>query len=458
MVARRAAALAVVLRAASAPALAQEERPQGAQAGPDLAPIASATLTRPEAPVIVLGSQLEAVQGAPLDELRLVAWQDGALVPIPFQIDERTPEEAYAYEHGELRRGDTDDGRLDANDELVFMARDLGDQVDAAAVALGQERCLELEVRDPRRASGRGWAYLLRYAGPAPARANRRYVQLDQRDGELVGWSGSRVRVVASPTGRNLFGFEQVRFARPEGGYGPDVLDRAKLALRASYLFLDLRRHLDEVRAEVLGYSEGPVRVVASYQLEAYLIWGHWIRSTRRCRLTIYENRLELEAELVLPVALEANRPSELRLSLDFAPEAQSVRVWTSDEPRPLRATGAREARAATSAAPLPEWVCAAFPTGSVLARLRLRGDLEREGRQHRLFLADGPERDPPEDVPGSLGNIGFLIDLSGLPASTYRLELSLHFGPPLRPGLERWILALEDAPLECRVQDAGEG
>lgn len=442
--ARAALSAAALLALLAAPARAQ------------VAAVASATLVSPEAPVVVLGSQLEAVQQALIEDLRLFAWKDGALRPIPFQVDERTPEEAYAYRAGELRRGDTDDGRLDANDELVFMGRDLGDRVPLGDVDLGQTRCLELEVHDPRRAR-QGWVYLLRFEGDAPPPTSRRYVTLEERDGELLGWSGSRVRVLGAPDGRNPFALQQVRFARPEGGYGPDVLDRLKVALRASYLFLDIRRGLDEVRAEVLGYSEGPVRIVASYQVEAYLIWGHWVRSTRRCRLKIYENRLELELELVLPVALEANRPSDVRLSFDFAPAAGALRLWTDRQARPLRATGHGTAIPdGGPVQPLPEWVCAAFPAGSLLARLRVRGELEREDRAHRLFLADGDERDPPEELPGSLGNIGFVVDLTGLPASTYRVELSVHFGPPLRPGLERWLLALEDAPLECHVL-AGE-
>lgn len=424
--------------------------------GPDVAPISSRTLERPEASVVVLGSQLEALHGVAIDALRLVTWRDGAVRQVPFQIDERTPEEEYAYAYGELRRSDTDDGELDANDELVFMARDVGPRLPAAALRLGQGRSLELEVVDPDARHRRGWVYLLHYPVDAPPRTPQRYVTLERQDGHVVGWSGRRVLAAGAPDRRNLFDLDQLRFVLPEGGFGPDVLDRVKLNLSASYLFLEVRRSVDEFRTALVGYSSGPIRAVASYQLEAYLIWGHWIRSTPRCRMKIYENRLELAGELVLPVGFEENRPSTLRLSLDFAPAAGAIRLWTADHPDPYRATGNRSA-ANRLGTKYPEWICASLPTGSIVARLRLRGDLEADSRRHRLFLADDARRDPPEAVPGSLGNVGYELDLTGLPGSTYRFELTVLFGPPLRPGLEQWLLAAVDAPLDCRAGPLAE-
>lgn len=415
-----------------------------------VAPIASRTLERPEASVVVLGSQLEGLQGVAVDSLRLFAWRDGAARQIPFQVDELTPEEEYAYAHGELRRSDTDEGRLDANDELVFMARDVGPRLDASALARGQALALELEVIDPDARHRRGWVYLLQFPSGAPPRPSQRYVSLERHGGDVGGWTGRRVRATGADERQNLFDLHQLRFARPGGGFGPDVLDRVKLDLRVSYLFLELRRCVDEFRIGLAGYSAGPIRVVASYHLEAYLIWGHWIRSSPRCRVRIYENRLELTGELVLPVTLESNRSSTLRLSLDFAPTAGAVRLWTADRARPYRATGTSPHTKVGD--DLPEWVCASFPSGSIVARLRLRGDLEDPGRRHRLFLADGPALDPPESWPGSLGNVGYELDLTGLPASTYRFELTVLFGPPLQPGLEQWLLAAVDSPLDCRA------
>ena len=422
--------------------------PTGAGAQPALGSLERATLARPETPVIVPGVRLDRLLGAPRDELRVYAWRDGALTPIPFQVDERTPEERYAFDKGDERRSDTDDGRLDINDELVFMARDVGDRVAPEAVDLGQRALEEVLVTDPR-GGGQGWVYVLRFPTAPPPPSPRRYVRLEWRDGELAGWSGDRAQVLGPQIDENVFYFQQLRFAGADGAYGADVLDRAKISLEASYLFLDLRRKADEIRAEILGYTEGPVRIVASFQLETYLIWGHWVRSTHRCRMKIYGNRLEIEAELTLPVDLEPSRKSALRFSLDHAPGVGDVTVWTpKGEAVVANGRGGKEARRLERA--LPPWVMLSSGEGSVLARLRLSNDLQRP--TNALFLEDGRASDPPEDHPGSHGNAGFALDLTELAAGTYDLTLVLQFGPPLAPGQEQRLLRVDDAPLQTIV------
>lgn len=407
----------------------------------------TSTLSRPESPVVVPGRNLKALLKREIDTLRLYAWKEGKLVPIPFQIDERTPSGELAYEHGEERRSDTDDARLDDDDELVFMARDVGDRAPADAIRLGQSGLVELIVKDPR---GRGWVYLLHFAHAPPPLAKGRYVSLDWSGDELLGWTAQRVQARVGPDGHFL-DLRSLRFASASGGFGVDVLDRAKVHLRASYLFLDVHRRLDEIRSNWRSYHQGPVRVVAGVQAESYLTWGRWLSTTRRSRLVIYGNRLELHAQIEVPVDLEATKPSSLRASLDFAPVVEDLIVWSNRNPKPLRCTGEGQdpqlAKVHTSGA---EWVACASSRGAILLRLRLDAPLQK--RRHRLFLEDGPLPDPPEDTPGSRGNAGFELDLTGIPAGRYEFVLSAHFLPSLAPGGETPILAVEDAPLACEA------
>ena len=87
-----------------------------AQAHPT-APAADLSALRPEDPVEVPGSALPDLAGAPIADLALYAFDGSAWSPIPFQIDERDGANTYVA---------NEDGLLDANDVLVFMARDLG--------------------------------------------------------------------------------------------------------------------------------------------------------------------------------------------------------------------------------------------------------------------------------------------------------------------------------------------
>jgi hypothetical protein len=412
-----------------------------------------ATLKRPEAPVVVAGSALKPMLSKSRQALRLYAWRKGSMQAIPFQIDQRTPEGGYAYPKGDERKSDSND-RLDANDELAFMARDVGDRTTKKSFGLGESSALELVVRDTK---GRGWVYLLEFAKAPPPLAKGRYVGLDWRAGTLRGWTGQRVQVTTGGAASHFLDLRRLQFARPKGGFSPDVLDRSKLALRLSYLFLDIHRRMDEVRAGWTAYREGPVRALAAYDLETYLIWGHWIRSTKHSRIAIYGNRLELDAELRLPVALETNRPSELRFSLDFAPSAGKVTVWSNRNPTPIHADGRGSDKALGSLkTSRAKWVAASCSAGAILMRLHLDPTLQK--RRHRLFLRDGPKPDPPEDAVGSVGGCGFKLDLSGLPAGQYGVRLTLHFVPKLRPGGEQALLAIDDSPLVCEPTSLEKG
>ncbi|RMG17736.1 MAG: hypothetical protein D6731_03505 [Planctomycetota bacterium] len=435
---RLGAALAFAL-AAGGPARAQEV----------LRTLEPATLDRAESPVVVRGARLQRLLGAPIDSLRLYAYGEQGLRPVPFQVDERTPQETYAYHHGLQRSSDTDERRLDTNDELVFMAADVGARVPLEAIRLGQLELEEVRVSDPSRPEAAGWVYALAFALSPPPPAERRYLELTVRQRELRGWRGPLCRVDGPPWGNNLLDMRSLRFRTASGDYGRNVLDRSKLSFQGSYLFLRLDRRLEEVYARLLGYLAGPVRLVADFRLQAYMIWGHWIETTR-ARLVLYHNRLELEFSARLPVTLERKRPSTLRFSLDFRESAGPLALLTDRNLTGLPADGRpREGRTVNRS--FPRWVCYSLPGGAVLARFWLPERLAR--KEHSLFLAEQGFRDEPEDEPGSYGNAGFLLDLSGWKAGDdYEGRLVLQFGEPVGPGRPEALLRVDDAPLRAEV------
>ena len=70
-------------------------------------------------------------------------------IQIPYQIDEITPEGSYF---------DDDDGILDYNDEIAFMAADLGDSVGTDSwLPEGSDRRYEVKISDPMNPSEMGW-------------------------------------------------------------------------------------------------------------------------------------------------------------------------------------------------------------------------------------------------------------------------------------------------------------
>ncbi|MCX5859729.1 MAG: hypothetical protein NT056_07515, partial [Proteobacteria bacterium] len=95
------------------------------------------TLTRTEDFVVAYGKVLRKNLGEDIGQLGLFAFHEGKLVPIPFQIDEINQEGEWVLTQvpptlageGLKPEHDEDDGNLDENDELAFMARDAGDRV-----------------------------------------------------------------------------------------------------------------------------------------------------------------------------------------------------------------------------------------------------------------------------------------------------------------------------------------
>jgi hypothetical protein len=110
-------ALLWMLRGPSGPALAES----------DLT-ITPPSLACQHDPVVITGGLLSDLTGDPLHDIFVYAYRGTALAQIPFQIDERDGSGTYVP---------VEDGHLDDNDELVFMAMDAGGWVDDPSLDVG---------------------------------------------------------------------------------------------------------------------------------------------------------------------------------------------------------------------------------------------------------------------------------------------------------------------------------
>jgi hypothetical protein len=124
-----------------------------AQAGMPTGTVGAADARRTE-PIVLSGTQLAAFAGAPTGAIRLRTWGGSDWMFVHGQVDERDASERF------VRR---EDGKLDANDEVVFMADRLGvaAPADAWPGNLTREHPrLEVLVTDPLEPAYRGYAYV----------------------------------------------------------------------------------------------------------------------------------------------------------------------------------------------------------------------------------------------------------------------------------------------------------
>jgi hypothetical protein len=188
---------------------------------------------RMEDPVVILGAQLPGMSGQNVDDLVAFARQGGVWTQVPVQVDERVVQDfceiygkssglwtgspacktdqvvtALFYTDTETFTGQDTDPLLDADDEVVFMARDAGDRVgawaDPAGVVAGSG--LELEIVD---GPSTGYVYLfVREDGTLDPGAGQDYVSytfsldggLDYKTGyDLYGYNCGGDTSVCTP-------------------------------------------------------------------------------------------------------------------------------------------------------------------------------------------------------------------------------------------------------------------
>ena len=205
--------------------------------------------------IVLTGSELGPLQGKSVDALRLLAYEGGSLVPIPYQIDEKDPEGVYVFRTSDPAARDDDAGRLDANDELAFMAKDMGGRLppelfDRYGILF------VIEATDP--VDGRkGWCYV----GPAarfPDRSPVDYVTYDP--------AGDRILARAYHLGFSEeapISYADTTVTAAGGGNGARLNERVLTRLQAKVLrMFKIMRSEADFRSSRKGYIDGRVRVI----------------------------------------------------------------------------------------------------------------------------------------------------------------------------------------------------
>lgn len=223
--------------------------PDGASAQEPPPAKGPAAIDRPQDPVIVPGAVFTAFNGVALNEFALYVFEAGTWRPIPFQIDEVDLSGTLVI---------SDDGLLDPNDELVFMAADAGEQAAADEWVADPLARLSpryaIQVTDPLSSAAQAWAYL--YRSTALPHSSNSYLTWDE--------AGQQVDAISYTA---AFSPSMVGLAHMTiNGIGVDVLDRQKI--RAAVTLGPFTVSFDEESLVSLGLitptihlpAVGPVR------------------------------------------------------------------------------------------------------------------------------------------------------------------------------------------------------
>jgi pimeloyl-ACP methyl ester carboxylesterase len=242
-------------------------------------------------PVVVRASSLPQLQGEPVESLFVYAYQADGWVQIPFQVDE-------VLATGIIST--TEDGLLDANDEIVFMAGDMGfrappDQGPEAILPV-EPNWYVIEATDPTSPTAKGWVYVVQVALSAAVSPSN-YVDYDPAKRQIIGQSYS----LTFPLLRS--GLDQIVL-----GDGTNILDRTKYRLECTGLTCPKKE--DQWPAPGLKklVKDGPVRAILNNG--SILAYGNVLYWTE-------------------PISITAGAEGPIRFSTDFTPAASGATLYT---------------------------------------------------------------------------------------------------------------------------------
>ncbi len=409
------------------------------------------TFRRKSDPVIITGAQLKKLDGAKIATMRVYTSIGGKLAAVPYQVDERLPDGSYAFTSGKHRTEDTDQGRLDANDELVIMARDLGRRASRASLdRLRATARVEIAATDPL-SGARAWAYVLTFKTP-PRRSPRDYV--------TVSAAGNAISTPNYFVGFDPaipIGFNRLGLTRAGGGDGRNTVDCLKIRATVSVKManVDIQKTEADFTSELIAYIDGPVRAIRRTSNAMNLFWKFSTPSSIIDNIYYYDS-FEFPTEVNVPFDVSAVlRDFRFRVSTD-GNEAQRGKLFVNSNNRtPSVIDGVMsDAEKKLDLAPYNWSVIygkGAAPGGWLNT---LEFDKGLQVVPALYYVDDARATEEPENSPGQIGAAGYnLENLHTLKRGVWRLVSIMYNVPHYRPGAENEFINIRRHPLKVTVK-----
>jgi hypothetical protein len=438
--------------------------------------MAAGSFSRHADPVVLKGEQVPEFAGVTEDELRVFAAKNGKLEPIPYQMDERNQWGEFVVVKGKRVEPDEDNGKLDDNDEIVFLTRDIGTKVPKDQWPTGYKKAYEVEVTDPL-TSAKGYAYVMSYASAsaAPPKSSADYVSYEEVGEGLTKAINYEIGFLKVTSGLD---YNYLVVTKAAGGDGINHFDKLKVRVIQNikrYITLGFSPRLDnsEVKflVKVYGYKDGPVRVLRVMKTNLQLLWklpapGSTVNSV------LYPEWIEWPVPVNLPF-----KPSwafyniELDVSHDYAYKpTDGVKVYNSLTNRwdavdgkmspeeqavnRMVVTGGYYGYDATSIGAGAGFYTVRMPKSFSTTLVGLYLDSTETGVEPEYYKGDGNVKNRHEWIKGAMPLAGGRFINWGDVGRGIHTVYYYHFYPPFyKPGKEKEFLNIIDHPVQVAVQ-----
>ncbi|MFN7955043.1 MAG: hypothetical protein U0610_25175 [bacterium] len=402
--------------------------------------------------IVIFGEDVPALVGSSAGQLVVLAFRDGALSPIPFQMDERNPFGFLVLDQGPFAEADSDGGRYDENDELVFLVSDAGDKAPPTAWAAFPDVDLHAEVQlaDPVD-HHKAWAYVARMKHGEAPRSPTSYVSFDPK-ADRISTSVFAMGFPDDGEGNRRAYPNYLSISTDAGGSGKNLLDRLKLRTDAQILWglLGFSRSEDEFRSKLLAWRVGPVRAIRRVETAMHLMFGIYAPPIAVDNI-YYRDFLEAPNLMDVPINLGSVLSKlEIRVGLDLSHEAHGMHVLTQDNHDVPPLDGVMSDAEKNLVTKGQTWQLATGPGGTLMSRVIMGPTLPLEQRLY--YLDDDSTTDGPEFVPG-VHEIG--RDLLGglnIKKGKHTFNAFLYAISNYHSGDEQRYLAQLDRPLKVDV------
>ncbi|MDX2503166.1 MAG: hypothetical protein QNL62_01625 [Gammaproteobacteria bacterium] len=231
-------------------------------------------------PVIVKGEQIKALLGRKIDNIRVYAFHRGSPVLIPFQIDQKDSEGNWVWEQvsnadrHEMKNFDNEDSKgeniFDSNDQLVFMAKDMGEKSDKPSLKIDYSELLELKTFIGESKAYSGWVYITYHSLSVPEKSTTRYMQYQPDK-----------NVVKSPVYSLTYSKKYLATMEDMTISGHSVINQTRINGKVELGLLFLNSSVEFNEKEIDGYSvgyiNGPIRTIKRFI--TYIKLGAGIKS-----------------------------------------------------------------------------------------------------------------------------------------------------------------------------------
>ena len=403
--------------------------------------------------VRILGRDLPKLLGHEIPSIRLMVYRSGKWSPIPFQIDEKDDEGGFLFPYGQENDQEKFDYRLDRQDEIVFVARDIGCQGPTALWPAGYTAGEEVEVTDPLTGE-RGWCYVFSFPKPIPLS----FVDLVDYDSDYDRISSFHYIVSYSRVkGEQNAVMESYVIPENVGGNGVNFFDSAKGWIRISFLFSLLKVNLqsDEFLSSVPAYIDGPIRVVIKKRTGIKL--GLGLRSPQVDADLIYYPRF-FHSALVIAIPFDPSLLTShlyMTIGTDLNHHALGMQFWNSCNPEPMIVDGRMSPQEEAIDLSPDSWRVLSGVQGKYVAKAVYAGNFKlsniklNEGR----YIDDYMYRDPPEYEPGIYGSYRWTWDITNGKTGKYVVWIEAHYGGRIEePEDVVDCMNVTDHPLRVRI------